>query len=87
MWGYNIMPPKPTRRLIDRPGRSSYLQIEGLCCPSCGEYTRREFDQPSGLPDRPGYTLTDCLNPRCAAYYITLNRAQFFDQFGSPDES
>ena len=70
------------KRTIERPGRASYDQIEELICPCCGQSTRVEFEQSSGIPDRPPITLTHCTHRGCRAYYMTHTVDIFFDHFG-----
>lgn len=69
------------RRLVERPGRKPYVQTEQLVCPCCGHLTRIEFDQPSGLPDRPAMTLTHCTSRACAAYFMTHSLDVFYQKF------
>lgn len=62
--------------------RNTIPITHGLTCPCCGQPTRRAWVQPSLLPDRPGHDQTDCLNPDCAGYYMTLSVAQFHQRYG-----
>lgn len=64
--------------------RKNGIEIQtGLPCPCCGKLTRRQWEQPSGLPNRPAHSQTDCLNPQCAGYYMTLGVVQFFEQYAN----
>lgn len=68
--------------------RTSTIPIEtGLTCPCCGQSTRRQWWQPSLLPDRPGHSQTDCLNPKCAGYYRTLSIEKFYELFAKEKSS
>ena len=54
----------------------------GLYCPCCKQMTRRQWQQPSMMPNRPAHSQTDCLNPKCAGYYATLSIESFFERYG-----
>lgn len=62
--------------------RSRIPITTGLVCPCCGQPTRRQWVQPSLLPDRPGHSQTDCLNRDCAGYYMTLSVEEFINRYG-----
>ncbi len=53
-----------------------------LPCPCCGQLTRRFWVQPALLPGREPHGQTDCINPDCVAYYVTLSPVQFEQRFG-----
>ena len=55
----------------------------GLECPCCHQMTRRQWDQPTGLPTRPSFTQTDCQNPECASKGTTLEYGVFVERYGS----
>ena len=50
----------------------------GLKCPGCGQHTRRQWWQETGLPHRPYISQTDCVNPNCEGYYLTLDVDAFY---------
>ncbi len=61
--------------------------IEGLTCPCCGKPTRRQWQQPSWNPANPPLSQTDCTNPRCAGYYMTLSIEKFFELYGTNSDN
>jgi hypothetical protein len=62
--------------------RTNTIQItEGLICPCCGQPTRRQWDQPSWKPTNPPLSQTDCTNPACAGFYMTLSIEAFFEKY------
>jgi len=66
--------------------RTSTIPIEtGLICPCCGQPTRRQWWQPSMMPDRPAHSQTDCTNPKCAGYYMTLGVDEFIKRYGQSE--
>jgi hypothetical protein len=54
--------------------------VEGLVCPCCGQPMRRQWQQ-RFLPQQPVITCTDCVNPACAGYYVTLEASAFMARF------
>lgn len=66
---------------ISRPHQSDYWQIEELECPCCHQLTRREFEQPDMFREGVTHVKTDCLNPHCDAYYMTLGLDAFMARF------
>ena len=58
---------------------------EGLKCPCCGQPTRRQWWQPGLLPHRPAHSQTDCLNPKCAGFYMTLSVESFFERYAKKE--
>lgn len=68
------------RRVIERPGRKTFVQIEELMCPCCGCLTRIEFDQDDGKGVF--FTMTHCLNATCEGYYMTRKVDAFFEIYG-----
>lgn len=69
------------QRIIERPGRASYIRTEELVCPCCGNLTRHEWEQDTGK----GYTATEthCTHRACAGYFQTLRLNVFYERFGS----
>lgn len=63
--------------------RSKKSITEGLLCPCCGAHTRRQWEQESGLPDRPTFSQTDCQNPACPSQGTTLSLSVFIARFGT----
>ena len=54
---------------------------EGLLCPCCGKPTRRQWMQPGLMPHQKAHSQTDCLNPNCKGFYMTLSVEAFFEKF------
>lgn len=73
----------PITRWIDRPGREPYPIVEGLLCPCCGQSTRRQWEQPALHPGGQAITQTDCLNPSCRGYYMTVTVVEFFRRYAA----
>ncbi len=66
--------------------RTSTIPITtGLICPCCGQPTRRQWMQPSMLPDRPAHSQTDCLNPKCEGFYMTLSIEEFTSRYAKTE--
>lgn len=57
----------------------------GLTCPCCGKDTRREWQQPSWNPNKPPLSQTDCVNPDCKAFYMTLSIESFYEKFAKKE--
>ena len=76
-------PPLGIQRIIERPGRASYVRTEELLCPCCGHLTRHEWEQDTGV----GYRAieTHCVNRECAGYMQSLRLDAFFERFGSTE--
>jgi hypothetical protein len=74
------------RVLIVRENQASFWQTEELECPCCHQPTRREFEQPDMFRPEIGHIKTDCLNPHCPAYYMTMSVETFMQQYGGTNE-
>ncbi len=57
----------------------------GLTCPCCHQPTRRQWHQPSWNPDKPPLDQTDCTNPECAGYFMTVSVAAFFERYAKKE--
>lgn len=68
------------RRIIERRGRASFIRVEELVCPCCGQLTRVEWEQERF--NKPPLVETHCENSTCPGYHRTLDRDSFFEQFG-----
>ena len=68
------------RRVIERPGRASYVRTQELLCPCCGRPTRVEWEQDTGR----GCTATEthCENRDCAGYKMTTRIDVFYERYG-----
>jgi hypothetical protein len=69
------------KRTISRPGRTSYVRIEELLCPCCGNLTRVEWEQECF--NKPPIIETHCENKGCPAYFQTMDKPSFYERFGS----